>query len=201
MAHYNSSIDYPSAAYFAELLRAFPEAKVILTVRDSEAWATSIVQTIGRNFNVFGRLPWRLIPMIPPFLVMNEWMWKETGLPESAWDPQSRLPDHAALIKAHDGWVAKVKRAVPRSRLLVFRPTDGWAPLCAFVSTVDPMIAARCEKILKSGEPYPHLNDTNMMRTVYAVFVGLSYVFLAAPLLCVACVRRRVYKKSVKKAD
>ena len=89
------------------------------------------MQTIGRNFNVFGRLQ-----MIPP-VVMNEWMWKETGLPESAWDLQSRLPDHAALVKAHDGWLAKVKRA-PRSRLLVFRPTDGWGPLCAFVSPVDP---------------------------------------------------------------
>ena len=61
------------------------------------------------------------------------------------------------------------------------------------------MIAARCEAILKSGEPYPHLNDTNMMRTVYAVFVGLSYLFLAVAALRGA--RRRVYKKSVKKAD
>ena len=62
---FNATTDMP-ACYFAAdgtFLRRYPDAKVILTVRDSEAWATSIVQTIGRNFNVFGRLPWRLIPI------------------------------------------------------------------------------------------------------------------------------------------
>ena len=52
--------------------------------------------------------------------------------------------------------------------------------MCAFVSPVDPTVAQRCDALLESGEPYPHLNDTNTMRVVYAVFIGLSYLFLGS---------------------
>ena len=40
-----------------------------------------------------------------------------------------------------------MRAAVPADRLLVFRATDGWGPLCAFLGKPVPDV------------PYPHVND------------------------------------------
>src|SRR5215469_11934921 len=45
-AGYNSTVDWPSATYYAELADAYPDAKVILTERDPEAWYRSTQATI-----------------------------------------------------------------------------------------------------------------------------------------------------------
>ena len=46
---YNASVDWPGATFYAQLADAYPEAKVILTVRDSEAWFRSTQATIFPN--------------------------------------------------------------------------------------------------------------------------------------------------------
>ena len=44
---FNSCVDWPSARYWPEIIRHFPEAKVILTYRDPESWWASFDKTIG----------------------------------------------------------------------------------------------------------------------------------------------------------
>lgn len=46
LAGYPAGLDYPLAGFYQELLSAFPEAKVILSVRDPERWYESTYQTI-----------------------------------------------------------------------------------------------------------------------------------------------------------
>jgi hypothetical protein len=38
LAGYEGSCDFPSAVYYKQQMRAYPNAKVILTVRDPEKW-------------------------------------------------------------------------------------------------------------------------------------------------------------------
>ena len=42
-----SQVDWPGARYWRELARHFPEARVILTVRDPDAWFDSVQATIA----------------------------------------------------------------------------------------------------------------------------------------------------------
>ena len=181
---FNATTDMPACFMYSQMMQRYPNARVILTVRSSaDVWATSIVGTIGRNLDIFGRVPYRWFPFMRKMVDFNLWMWKtEFGMTDTGFDPDTRMPTHAGLVAAHHKWVARVKRDVPASKLLVFQPTDGWKPLCKFLSPTDAAVAAACKRILASGEPYPHVNDTATMKIAYAVFTAISYVALAAPL-------------------
>ncbi|KAK5118829.1 hypothetical protein LTR62_000038 [Meristemomyces frigidus] len=43
---YDACADYPCSLFPIELLKAFPDAKVIITVRDEEAWCRSMQRTL-----------------------------------------------------------------------------------------------------------------------------------------------------------
>ncbi|MEO1029694.1 MAG: sulfotransferase family protein [Pseudomonadota bacterium] len=43
---FEASVDFPSSTYYTELLEKYPEAKVILTVRDPDKWYVSASNTI-----------------------------------------------------------------------------------------------------------------------------------------------------------
>ncbi|MGH7010311.1 MAG: sulfotransferase family protein, partial [Caulobacteraceae bacterium] len=45
-AGYNSTVDYPSAAFWREITSHYPKAKVLHTVRDPDQWFDSIQATI-----------------------------------------------------------------------------------------------------------------------------------------------------------
>lgn len=195
---FNATTDMPACILYNELMKQYPDARVILSVRSSpEVWASSVLSTIGRNANVLSRVPWRWITFMRQFLSFLDWMWAEFGLDiEEDFDRETLLPKHDALVKAHEAWVARVKRSVPSGKLLVFQPTDGWRPLCDFVSPVDAQIAAACEEVLASGEPYPHVNDSSTIKGTLAVFIAISYMVLASPLLLVACCVIRMRRRA-----
>lgn len=43
---YRSTTDYPACTYWRELADHFPDAKVVLTVRDADSWFDSVSETI-----------------------------------------------------------------------------------------------------------------------------------------------------------
>ena len=45
-AGFQAAVDWPAAAYWRELAEQYPEAKVILTVRDPDRWYESVSETI-----------------------------------------------------------------------------------------------------------------------------------------------------------
>ncbi len=212
---FNATTDMPACYIYDALLAAHPGAKVILSARRSDdAWAASIRATIGRNLDVFGRVPYRWIPLTRRFMSLNRWMWRSFGLSlESedggAFDAATGLPAHDALVAAHPKWAARVAETVAKrvakrvgedeveQKLLVFRPEDGYGPLCAFVSSVDPLVKSNCDEVLANNEPYPHVNETAQLKIVYAVFTLISYLAIFAPLCLVValgwycCVRPR----------
>ena len=46
--NYSSAVDWPAAAYYQELADTFPEAKIILGIRDPDTWYKSVNNTIFR---------------------------------------------------------------------------------------------------------------------------------------------------------
>src|SRR5690242_9375087 len=45
---YRASVDWPSCAFYKEQMQVYPEAKVLLSVRDPEKWYDSVINTIYR---------------------------------------------------------------------------------------------------------------------------------------------------------
>ena len=119
-AGYRSCVDFPSAWYWRDLVRTWPEAKVILTWRSPESWWESYRHTIA---------PFASGDNDPETLGVAL-----VGNQVFGGRPQDR--DHVlAVYEAH---VADVKATVPEDRLLVHALGDGWEPLCAHLGVPIP---------------------------------------------------------------
>lgn len=132
---YNATVDWPGASFWAELAQAYPAAKVILTVRDPDAWFRSTQATIFAapppdGEAAFGRMFHKVIGRL-----------FEDGLDDGLHDR-----DHAiAVYERHN---AQVRARVPADRLLVYEVAQGWEPLCAFLGVPVP------------PTPMPQVNST-----------------------------------------
>jgi|SRR5271166_1145682 len=150
----HSTVDWPSARYYAQLMDTYPEAKVLLSVRDPEDWVRSMRQTVWGIFHGetalhhlnFARAS--LDPLWRRYLaLMRAMTWDEqTGV--LAGDTYSDEGLAAAMTR----WNDAVKDTVPAERLLVWNPCEGWEPLCEFLAVDVP------------AEPMPRLNDTTSFR-------------------------------------
>jgi Sulfotransferase domain len=96
-AGYTSCMDWPSAHYWRDLVRFYPEARVILTYRSPESWWTSFEKTVLQVVKnsveqdslgialvakqVFGDLPWKFHPAAfrVPGICMPGWAGCATG--------------------------------------------------------------------------------------------------------------------------
>jgi hypothetical protein len=144
-----SCCDFPAARYYRELAEHYPNAKVVLSVRDAESWVRSMRDTVwavyfgGSLMNHLCRARQHLDPLWDRYLtIMTAMLWDEDGaLGGDTFDDAS----FAALF---DAWNARVKRDIAPERLLVWKPQDGWAPLCEFLEVPVP------------DEALPSVNDT-----------------------------------------
>jgi hypothetical protein len=127
---YRASVDWPGAAFWPELTQAFPDALVLLSVRDAESWWQSAHATIFPGMD----------------RASVEWRAMASALFEARFTAQ--LEDREACIAAFERHNAAVRAAIPRSRLLEWRAGDGWAPLCEALGVPVP------------DEPFPHTNST-----------------------------------------
>jgi hypothetical protein len=140
-----------------ELITAYPEAKVILTLRDPDTWITSMNKTV---FYLHKWPLWNLmVPFnaswIGPWYLMSEIMW-DGWLGERRRDYCSKEYDKLARQKFIEHYEL-VRTIVPKERLLEFSPSMGWGPLCDFLKK---------EKIEGT---YPRRNDATFF--VFAVRV------------------------------
>lgn len=164
---YQASVDFPSASYYKELLTAFPDAKVIHTVRDVDRWYDSARETIY----AIGRAPPAWARKFIPFVRRNEEM-----VNGAIWNRvfHGQFEDEAYAKQVFRDYTAQVKADIPADKLLVFEVKDGWEPLCAFLGKQVP------------DTPFPHVNDSasfrKMIRNIKLVF-GAVHVLLAGAAL------------------
>jgi hypothetical protein len=146
---HESTVDWPGSFHYRELVEYYPDAKVVLSERDGEGWATSMRDTIWGLFfgdvliNDLSEARRKVDPKWNAYMEMMKEMWRRSGL------IYGDTLDLEWMGAAVDRYHADVRRNVPADRLLVWSVKDGWGPLCEFLEVPVP------------DQPFPHLNDTD----------------------------------------
>lgn len=128
---YRAQVDWPGARYWRELAAHYPEAKVILTVRDADDWFDSVEATIAKfmagrgsyddpHANGVANMAHKLIV-------------------DGVFD--GRMFERAYATTLFNAHIAEVQASIPGSRLLTFDVSEGWEPLCAFLGLPVPAIS------------------------------------------------------------
>lgn len=156
-----ATVDFPAASVWRELVAAYPEAKVLLTVhpKGAEAWYESAFETIYYTerywqFELIRRLTGvgrRVSDMV------RELVWQRSL--------NGAMPDRKRTIEQYEQHLAEVRAAVPAERLLVYSVSEGWGPLCAFLGVPEP------------DTPFPNVNERAQFKRRISV---LRYGVVAA---------------------
>lgn len=137
---YVASCDFPSACYWPELAAAYPDALVLLSVRESaEAWYRSASRTIFEAMRARSAEG-------------DEWMTAFVGVLAERFSAD--FEDEAAMVEAYERHNAAVRAGVPAERLFEWQPGDGWAPICERLGVPVP------------DEPFPVTNSTDEFRAM-----------------------------------
>jgi hypothetical protein len=143
---YQAALDWPVAAYYKDLMTIYPQAKVILTVRDPNSWHRSIMTTLYQAQRKSVVRFARILPPLHRFLsAMENKIWQDVF--------QNKLEDKDHAINVFNSHIEEVKRVVPAERLLIFEARQGWEPLCSFLNVPLPV-----------DQPYPHRHKGNLVR-------------------------------------
>lgn len=135
LGDYRAAIDWPACYFWREMLAANPQAKVILTVRDSSSWYKSIHDTLYQMLQKApATLPGQQINM------GRKIIWENTF--------SEKLGDRDHAIAVYEKHNAQVIAAVPDEQLLVYQVSEGWQPLCEFLRCPVP------------DEAFPRTNST-----------------------------------------
>jgi hypothetical protein len=142
---YQATLDFPGQYFYKDLHKAYPNAKVILTVREAERWYESVYNTIYRVYkNADALMPPERKLLAPLDHLLFEVYY------------QGRFEDKSFMLDFYHQYVEEVKNAIPADKLLVFQVKEGWKPLCEFLDAPIP-----------ENEAFPHVNDTQDFNGFY----------------------------------
>jgi hypothetical protein len=136
---YQATVDWPSAPFWRELSEAFPDATILLSVRDVDAWWKSVSSTI------FIALATYFAPDAPD----DGWTRMGRGM-MTTFTPGWQ--DEAAAKAAYLSYNEYVRATAPPGRLVEWSRADGWGPICSALGLSVP------------DHPFPHLNTTSEAR-------------------------------------
>jgi len=140
--NYRSTVDWPACAFWRELAEKNPNAKVLLSVRDSDAWYESFYNTIYQSML-------REPPPKPTWIGELFEMSRELVLERTF---GGRADDRAHAIRCYEEHNEAVRSDVPADRLIVHEVGAGWEPLCEALNRPIP------------DRPYPRTNSTEEFR-------------------------------------
>jgi hypothetical protein len=165
--NYQATVDYPGCNYYKELMAIYPNAKVILTVRDPEKWYESAYHTIYAISKVIPSWIGYINPQRAKLReIIGDQIWKR-----QFGNFEDRQQSIATFVKYNED----VKQYVPPERLLIFEVKQGWEPLCQFLGVPIPQ-----------DKPFPHLNDTAEFRQRIRFLQLLNWLLPLVALLVLA---------------
>lgn len=137
--NYQAVVDFPGALYYKEIAGYYPDARVVLTVRDPDAWYDSVKRTIY-SFDPGPALKAKMLLSMPfsstarnlfqVIMLNDKSIWKRQF--------QGSFQNRDYAIQNYLNHIEEVKRTIPADRLLVFDCKDGWEPLCRFLGQDAP---------------------------------------------------------------
>jgi hypothetical protein len=138
LAGYRALVDWPGASFWPELSHEYPDALVLLSVRDPEAWYRSGINTIFYGLDEErASLPW----MQTVRKLMHDRF-------------SDDFDNKPAMLEAFARHNDAVRAAIPTDRLLEWSVADGWAPICERLGLPVP------------DEPFPVTNTTDEFRSM-----------------------------------
>lgn len=172
--------DWPCANFADELIEAYPDAKVILTVRDSvDQWHKSVTETLwtgafllARPANAIQAFIQSIIPkpeghQIPKLVFQNTTL---NNHPKEGREGYLKHNEH-------------IREIAPKGKFLEFNVKQGWGPLCEFLDMDVP------------DRPFPRVNDgktwmedveVQMMRSASKVLGPAAMIIGSAGALAMA---------------
>lgn len=138
-AGYTSTVEWPGAAFFAELAEYFPDAKVILTLRDPGSWFESASETIFEGLELSAQNP---DPLKRASSQLQRRLILERTFAGRYWEQEY-------AIEVYQQHIHQVVERIPKERLLLWNVKAGWKPLCEFLQKPTPT------------QPFPWLNERN----------------------------------------
>jgi hypothetical protein len=158
-AGYRATVDWPACYYYRELMEAFGAAKVILTIRDPDEWYESMANTL---YSLKTASDARLQARQERLGAGGTGAATEPAPGSRIWADtfSGRFEDRAHAIAVFERHNDQVARTVPAGRLLVYRVSEGWPPLCAFLGVAPP------------PQPFPQINSTRSFREYNRVPLG-----------------------------
>ena len=138
--------DSPPVAFYEDIFKLFPEAKVVLMERDSEeVWVKSAINQlrelnsarshpINHLLGIISPTSRNLSKLLDSVIGFNVGI--QAGCKSSKFLFKKRYREHNM----------RVKQVIPAQQLLVYKVTQGWKPLCEFLECEEPLT------------PFPHEN-------------------------------------------
>jgi hypothetical protein len=138
-ADYQATVDWPAAPFWPELSDTYPDAIILLSWRDPDAWWTSASNTIFQGLATY----------FEPDAPDDGWTRMGRGM-MTAFSPGWR--DESAAKAAYIAYNDHVRTTAPADRLVEWQPGDGWEPICHALGLAVPDVA------------FPHENTTADIR-------------------------------------
>ncbi|OHE99837.1 hypothetical protein CORC01_04738 [Colletotrichum orchidophilum] len=138
---YAATVDVPGMLFTEELVGLHPDALVLCTMRDPDAWVRSIRQTGQKSLQAFLSFALFLLPTMRWFPRYID------AIPKGRWGelfPQEEVMPTRGVWDQHQAWL---RRVVPAERLVFYNVKDGWGPLCEALGKPVPDV------------PFPRIND------------------------------------------
>jgi len=155
-AGYNATIDWPGCTFWKELIEVYPEAPVLLNIRDFDPWYKSLHNTVYalRLASEKGELT--PDPNRPP---PSPKLWEVIGTLLYKVDFQGNFEDESWMREMYANRIEEIKDTVPSERLTVWKLEDnpGWGPIADALGIETP------------NAPFPHLHDTDNFREEFGL--------------------------------
>jgi hypothetical protein len=151
---WESTVDWPACSRWEELIEAFPEAKVLLNIREFEGFYESCKNTIlavklAAQRGEIAEDTNREMPAPELWGVIEKLIWQG--------DFQGRFDDKEWVRQMYYDRIETIKNTVPAERLTVWEIGDGWGPLCEMLGVQEP------------DRPFPHVHSTNEFRSEFGL--------------------------------
>ncbi|PPE75143.1 hypothetical protein C3942_05555 [Solimonas fluminis] len=163
-SRYTAAVDNPACVVWRELMAAYPDAKVILTLhpKGPQAWHESTMETIYFTENQW---QFQVLRAVTPFgskfgEMTRKLIWQRGH--------QNTITNREKAIAYYRQHIETIKAEVPADKLLIFSADQGWNPLCEFIGKPVPTT------------PFPNINSRAQFQKIKGEMSKGAYVIMAA---------------------
>mmetsp|Transcript_114423 Transcript_114423/g.330603 ORF Transcript_114423/g.330603 Transcript_114423/m.330603 type:complete len:320 (+) Transcript_114423:52-1011(+) len=190
-AGFDANFDIPTVLAWKDMMDAFPNTKVLLTVRDDgEKWYQSFSKKMHRPDGVIEAsmkwIAWYSELDYDGFFSFIAKCQEKIGCNFFL----EQTPElHQRCVRGYDDHVALVKRTVPADRLLVYNVKEGWEPLCKFLGVPVPSHPFPKRDITKgfTKDIFKDMFDPKYQLQFKPMFVLLQLTILWCGCWCLLC--------------